>query len=755
MGSSVETLSRPPTYTESDEFKSTYAGGNYCSTNKKFVANIRVAKKGAASLKPKTVGDVFAEAAKKCGSMPAYRIETPCPPHGAEPRIQAVQDWSSVTYGQYYKDCRKVARAFRDLGLEDLDAVNIYGFNSPQWFMGLFGAILGGGVAAGVYPTDTPEQVFFKARHSGGAIAVVESDKQAKIFLSFADKLPKLKAVVQWSGTVPAGSDKTTSDGRTVKYLSFSDMINDEPKTTEQDLDKLLSAQKPGSVCAYIYTSGTTGNPKAVMISHDNIVYEACTVFNLVNKYAGVGTEQERIISYLPLSHVAGMMVDMVGPLVCAALFGQPIIVHFARPYDLKKGTIRDRLVSVEPTMFLGVPRVWEKIAAALKKKVREAPPPSGVKACIVNSAKAKGLQFQKDRQLGGSGAVPCCYCIATGTVQKKVKEALGLSKMKYAFTGAAPISKETLEFFGVLGININEVYGMSECTGATTVSVDQAHLWGSCGWTMGGTEVKIFKNDDKDGKNVECPKAKDIFNPTDDEQGEICFRGRHIMTGYMANPDLGDDHLKTIQGKLDSAIDKDGWLHSGDKGCMGVNGMVKITGRYKHLLIGAGGENVAPIPIENEVKKQCPAISNCMMIGDKKPFMAAFVTLKAKGATGNEPGGDDLDEEALSVDSSVTKISEAVQSEKYKKYIVDCIIKANKEAAPNNASTIKKICILPRDFSVATNELTPTLKLKRGVVVKMNQAAVDAIYNAPKNMTVVPYPITLSEKDSEPSKEE
>merc|ERR1712146_851761 len=173
-----------------------------------------------------------------------------------------------------------------------------------------------------------------------------------------------------------------------------------------------------------------------------------------------------------------------------------------------------------------------------------------------------------------------------------------------------------------------------------------------------------------------------------------------------------------------------------------------------KHLLIGAGGENVAPIPIENEVKKQCPAISNCMMIGDKKPFMAAFVTLKAKGATGNEPVVM-IWMRKLSVDSSVTKISEAVQSEKYKKYIVDCIIKANKEAAPNNASTIKKICILPRDFSVATNELTPTLKLKRGVVVKMNQAAVDAIYNAPKNMTVVPYPITLSEKDSEPSKEE
>jgi long-chain-fatty-acid--CoA ligase ACSBG len=263
----------------------------------------------------------------------------------------------------------------------------------------------------------------------------------------------------------------------------------------------------------------------------------------------------------------------------------------------------------------------------------------------------------------------------------------------------------------------------------------------GSCGFTMPGTEVKIFKvSDSGDGKNVECPRAKDIFNPKEDEQGEICYRGRHIMTGYMANPDLGKDHLDKIQGKLDEAIDKEGWLHSGDKGCMGINGMVKITGRYKHLLIGAGGENVAPIPIENAVKKFCPAISNCMMIGDKQPFMAALVTLKAVGATGNEPGGDDLDEEALGVDSSVKKISEAVKSEKFKKYLVDCVVKANKEAAPNNASTIKKICILPRDFSVATGELTPTLKLKRGVAVKKNQASVDAIYSAPKNMAVVPY---------------
>lgn len=271
----------------------------------------------------------------------------------------------------------------------------------------------------------------------------------------------------------------------------------------------------------------------------------------------------------------------------------------------------------------------------------------------------------------------------------------------------------------------------------------------------MPGTEVKIFRvsDDGKGGKNVECPRAKDIFNPTDAEQGEICYRGRHIMTGYMANPDLGKDHLDKIQGKLDDAIDKDGWLHSGDKGCMGVNGMVKITGRYKHLLIGAGGENVAPIPIENAVKKNCPAISNCMMIGDKMPFMAALVTLKAEGATGNEPGNNNLAEEALEVDPSVKTISDAVKSDKFKKHLIAMVVKANKEAAPNNASTIKKICILPRDFSVATGELTPTLKLKRGVAVKMNQAAVDAIYKAPKNLLVVPY--VPNDSDDVSTKEE
>ena len=139
----------------------------------------------------------------------------------------------------------------------------------------------------------------------------------------------------------------------------------------------------------------------------------------------------------------------------------------------------------MKPTLFLGVPRVWEKVAAALKKKVREGPPATGVKKWIVEFSKKKGLEFQQNRQLGGSGAIPCGYFIAEKTVQKAVKTALGLECLTFGFTGAAPISKETLQFFGVLGIQINEVYGMSECAGATTCSIDQAHVWGSCSLSL------------------------------------------------------------------------------------------------------------------------------------------------------------------------------------------------------------------------------------------------------------------------------
>merc|ERR1719253_2288525 len=203
----------------------------------------------------------------------------------------------------------------------------------------------------------------------------------------------------------------------------------------------------------------------------------------------------------------------------------------------------------------------------------------------------------------------------------------------------------------------------------------------------MEGTEVKIFKQGKGEGEeeggrganvNVECERAADLFNPTEEEQGEICFRGRHIMLGYMANPDLGDEHVAEINQKTEESIDEEGWLHSGDKGCIDDRGMLRITGRYKELIIGAGGENVAPVPIEDNVKKLCPGISNAMMVGDRRKYNVLLVTLKTVGATGELPGSDQLAGAAKEVDPEAKTIAEAQQSAAWKAAIDKAVTETN-----------------------------------------------------------------------------
>ena len=159
-----------------------------------------------------------------------------------------------------------------------------------------------------------------------------------------------------------------------------------------------------------------------------------------------------------------------------------------------------------------------------------------------------------------------------------------------------------------------------SECTGACTWSTDATHLWGACGFALPGVEMKVLRPND-DGTFTEATRAEDVFHATEEQQGELCYRGRNIMMGYMANPDMGEEHLTEIEGKNKSAVDEAGWLHSGDKGCLGTNGMYRITGRYKELIIGAGGENIAPVPIEDYIKLKCQAISNFIMIGNKRKY--------------------------------------------------------------------------------------------------------------------------------------
>jgi len=730
---------------------SPYTKGPFTTIDGTVALPIRYAKSGVASEEvtpARTIIDIFKSVADGYGDRPALRVERPVPPlDGKEwPPALPMDEWKCWTWKEYYNDTTKAAKSLLKLGVQQHDAVTIFGFNSPEWFIGLMSAIFVGAKAAGIYPSDTAEQVAFKCRHSAASVALIEDASKLAKFQSAAAETTNLRAVVCWA-CEPV--EIRGRDGKEIPCYTWEQFMALGEDVNDRELDRRSDDVQPGHCCTLIYTSGTTGRPKAVMITHDNIVFEVNSILlNLGELYQR--PQEERILSYLPLSHVAGMMVDTIMPLIMTEKSPGWWVAHFARPYDLKVGAIGDRLRAVKPTLFLGVPRVWEKVADKVKA-IGAAKP-----ACIRSLSgwcKGKLLAHQMNCQLGGNGAKKCCHCLAA-KILGAVKTALGLNQCRYGFTGAAPISKDTLEYFGSLGININEVYGMSECTGATTWSVDAAHVWGSCGFKMPGTELKIFKVNEVTGEKKECPPTENLFDSTEEEQGEICFRGRHIMSGYLANPDLGEDHVRLIQGKTHAAIDSEGWLHSGDKGTMDTRGMVKITGRYKELIIGAGGENIAPVPIENSIKRICPALSNVLMVGDQKKYNVALITLKAKGATGELPGGDDLDGFALKVNESVTTISAACKDQTFIQAITDAITYTNNDGSccPSNAAKVQKFTILPTDFSVIGGELTPTFKTKRSVICKKYAAVIDRMYSPEvKTQNYIPF---VASKDMDETRE-
>jgi len=685
-----------------------------------------------------TLPELLKEAATWKGDKEYLKVERPLPPldkDGKAPPALHRDEWQTWTYKQAYDEVRTAAMGFIKLGFKQFDSVNVWGFNCPEWNMSAFAANFAGGKVAGIYPTDTMDMAAYKVVHSGGSIVVLEDKAKLETLckgLSSRGDAKRLKAIVAY-GFEPGKNETVIIDGTGhVPVYSWKALLElgKDLESGDQLVDDAMANTKPGHCSSLVYTSGTTGNPKAVMISHDCLIFESSCVCQLLATYHKLyaEAEEERIISYLPLSHIAGMMVDLVCPIVSAARTRSWTTVFFARPYDFKVGSFKHRLVVARPTIFLGVPLVWEKLADAIRSIGAVT---TGAKKKIADWAKGVSLEYARNLQLGGSGSAPSGHTVAKA-VLGKVKAALGLDALKYAITGAAPMRVATLEYFGSLGIFINELYGMSECTGACTCSVDAAHAWGSCGWEIPGVEVKAFIVDPDDlNKKKECPRAPDLESAEESFQGELCFRGRNIMMGYMAQPELGQAHIDEIEQKTGETIDSEGWLHSGDKGMVTEQGMVKITGRYKELIIGEGGENIAPVPIEDNVKKLCDGINEIMMIGDKRKYNVALITLKAKGANGEVPGTDELDAAAARLNPDVQTITAALDDKAWIDTVTAAIKDTNNngKVCPNAPFKIQKFMILPSNFSEQAGELTPTKKLKRKVVETKYAAMIDKMY--------------------------
>ena len=588
----------------------------------------------------RTVMEVFDQTAATHATKPALKVKR----NGS---------WKTWTWAEYHADVRKAAKALIHLGLQKQTGISIIGFNSPEWAIADVGAIYAGGFPAGIYTTNSPPQCKYITEHSDSVVAFAENATQAAKFHEIWDELPKCKALVIMDDT----TDEHDYAYSWSEFMALADEVDDAA------LQARIDDQDPEETCTFIYTSGTTGNPKAVMITHDNITWTAESALSTIQGYEKV--DQERVISYLPLSHIAEQLISLHFPVACGGC------TYFAESIE----KLGDNLREVRPTLFLAVPRVWEKIQA---KIIAGAAQNSGMKKKIGAWAKGVGLQGGYAAQNGES--LPFFYGLANKLVFTKVREALGLDQCRVQITSAAPISKDTLEFFLSLGVPIMEVYGMSECTGPATLSLPSAYKTGSVGWVLPGGEIKIA------------------------EDGEICMRGRHVMKGYYKNPEATAE-----------AIDDEGWLHSGDLGKL-EGKYCYITGRKKELIITAGGENIAPNVIEG-LMKSIPAISQFVVIGDMRKHLSALVTLDEEkiAATLADSG------------SPAKTMAEAATCDVFHGWLMAQVDEKNTELA--RVQKIKKIKVLPADFSVDGGELTPTMKVKRKIVNEKYNAEIEAFY--------------------------
>ena len=568
--------------------------------------------------------------------------------------------WQSLTWSQARQRVLEVAAGFAALGLAPGERVALMLPNRSEHVLADLGAVHAGGLGVTLYATLAPEQIAYVAADCDARIAVLDGAAELARWRPILEQLPGItKIIVRDRAACPAGD-------RYMTWADFAALGRERFAAEPGEITARVAAVKPGDPVALLYTSGTTGNPKGVLLTHRNILYEMAAIDTM-----GIVVPRVRWVSYLPLAHIAERMFSIYAPIHAVGH------VHFCPDAAQLVRVIG----KVRPTAFFGVPRVWEKVRAGIQALLT-AEQDEGKRAAVAQAMET-GRRYVQSCQYGQttSPELAARFRAADEQVLGPIRSLLGLGEASSVYSAAAPLPPDVAAFFAGLGMKILDVYGMTETTGAFTANTPAEFKLGTVGRPAAGMEVRIA------------------------DDGEILVRGPLTTPGYQSRPDL--------TGAL---IDASGWLQTGDIGAIDADGFVSVTDRKKELIITAGGENIAPAAVENALVAH-PLIGQALAYGDRRPYVVALLTLDGEAA----PAW------ARARGITVGSLAELASDPQVLAEVAAGVAAANEQLA--RVQQVKRWRLLPVEWTAETEELTPTLKLKRRVVHAKYADVIDSLY--------------------------
>ncbi|AEI14084.1 Long-chain-fatty-acid--CoA ligase [Flexistipes sinusarabici DSM 4947] len=565
----------------------------------------------------------------------------------------------SLSYSHFYERVLMCARGLLKLGIGKGEKVAILSENRAGWVIADLGILSVGAITVPVYATNTADQTAYVINHSGAKIVFVSNKIQYDKLLSVREKIPHVETVISFERFL---GDKILPVYTLFQLSEISMPITEKEKT---EIESGIDEVDKDDILTIIYTSGTTGVPKGVMLTHENIVYDAQYGIEKVKSL----TNEETLLSFLPLSHALERTVGYYITLMngCELAFAESI------------EKVPENMTEIRPTVMISVPRLFEKIYSRIFDNIHQM---SVIKSKLVHRALDVGKEYVRRKYITKDlpESLKVKYRFYDKLVFRKIRQRFG-GRMKFFVSGGAPLDKTINEFFWVIGIPILEGYGLTETSPAISINTLDDVKFGSVGTAFEYTEFKVAQD------------------------GELMVKSPAVMKGYFRD----DEKTKEM-------FTEEGWLKTGDVAEIDEDGFIFIKDRKKEIIVTAGGKNIAPQPIENEMKLD-KYISQVYVHGDNKPYLTALIV----------PNFERLFEFARENKLKFFDVGDLVKNEKVTELFRSRIEEINSNLP--KYETIKKFSIVPRDFSVAGGELTPTLKLKRRIIYDKYREMIESMY--------------------------